>query len=451
MPNLLVFAGTTEGRKLLETLSRVIGGSGPAVYACVATDYGKDLLRSGLEHIHIRSGRLSEDGMTALMTEKRFDYVIDTTHPYAGLSSENIKAACRRAGCAYIRVLRPSGIREQMDCLFFGSHEEAAAYLDQTEGNVLLTIGSKELSKYTKVQDYQKRIFPRVLPMPGVVESCCALGFTGKQLICMQGPFTVELNAAMIRQTVARYIVTKDSGEAGGFFEKYLAARETDAVLLVIGREKEEQGISPEALLELLKKTYNLKLPETDYQPLSENRPLNAPNPWNNPEPGQWFPLFINISGKTVVVVGAGKIARRRIETLLNFDCRIRVVALEALPDVAVYAEEKNLELRIKPYEPSDLEGADYVLAASNDKQLNHEIYETCKKGNIPVNVADDKEKSDFYFPGIIRKNGITVGVTAEGRDHRLAKRATRAIADCLNDVGDSNQTSRFEQNLQED
>lgn len=415
MPNLLVFAGTTEGRELLEALSRAIDGSGLTVYACVATDYGKELLPEGLEHIQIRSGRLTGDEMTLLMTKKRFDYVIDTTHPYARLASENIKAACKRAGCEYIRVLRASGLTKQMDCGFFGSHEEVVSYLNQTEGNVLLTIGSKELIKYTKVHDYQRRIFPRVLPMPEVLETCGVLGFSGRQLTCMQGPFSAELNIALINQVNARYLVTKDSGEAGGFFEKYQAAQETGAELLVVGREKEEEGISPEAAMELLEKNYHIRL-----------------CPRSSEQPGQWFPLFTNISGKTVAVVGAGKIARRRIETLLKFDCRIRVVAIEAVPEVEDYAMKGKLELRIKPYEAADLEGADYVLAATNDKQINHQIYEKCRECRIPVNVADDKGKSDFYFPGVIRNKGITVGVTAEGKDHGLAKKAARAIAGCL-------------------
>jgi len=415
MPNLLVFAGTTEGRELLEALSRNIGESGLTVYACVATDYGKELLPEGLEHIQVRSGRLTEDEMMLFMLEKQFDYVIDTTHPYARLASENIKAACKRSGCEYIRVLRSSGVKKQMDCLFFSSHEEVVEYLNQTAGNVLLTIGSKELSKYTRVRDYQKRIFPRVLPMLEVVESCYVLGFSGKQLVCMQGPFTTELNIALIDQINAQYIVTKDSGETGGFLEKYHAAAETGAALLVIGREKEEEGISPEALLEFLENTCHITL-----------------RPQVKMDLGHWFPVFTNISGKTIVVIGAGKIAKRRIETLLKFHCSIRVVARDAIPEIIAYAEEKRLELRMKPYDTGDLEGADYVLAATNNKQINHEIYEKCKKGDIPVNVADDKEKSDFYFPGVVRKKGITVGVTADGKDHELAKKATRAIANCL-------------------
>jgi precorrin-2 dehydrogenase/sirohydrochlorin ferrochelatase/precorrin-6A/cobalt-precorrin-6A reductase len=305
---------------------------------------------------------------------------------------------------------------KENNCLFFDSHEATAAYLEQNPGNALMTIGSKELHKYTKVTDYQQRLFPRVLPMAEVMEHCSLLGFKGKQLILMQGPFTTELNAAMIRQIHARYLVTKDSGETGGFTEKYQAALQTGTVLLVIGREAEEAGLTPEALGDFLEKTYGITLK-------------------GQTEAGQWFPFYTNIREKEFLVIGAGKIAKRRIETLLKFDCRIRVIAPEALTEVKEYHEEKRLELQLRPYEPDDINGADYVLAATNNKEINHEIYLECKKRKIPVNVANCKEKSDFYFPGIIRENGLTVGVTAEGKNHALAKNATQAIGRLLNSV----------------
>lgn len=416
MSKLLIFAGTTEGRELLEALSKTIDGSGLNVYACVATDYGKELLPEGLDHIKIQAGRLTEEEMVLLMKEHQFDYVIDTTHPYARLASENIKSACKQSDCKYIRVLRPASSLTEIDstCVFFEKHEEVVEYLNQTAGNVLLTIGSKELSKYIKVKDYQQRLFLRALPMLEVLDSCSVLGFPGKQLICMQGPFSEALNVAMINQLSARYIVTKDSGKTGGFPEKYLAAQRTGAKLLVIGREKEEEGVSPEALLEFLETKYQIKLNK------------------RKEDLGNWFPFFTNISCKTIVVVGAGKIAKRRIETLLQFNCRIKVIAKEVLPEVMAYSESGRLELKIKPYEATDLDGADYVLAATNQTEINQLVYIKCKEANIPVNTADDKEKSDFYFPGMIRKKGVTVGVTAEGKNHSLAKKATKAIEHCL-------------------
>ena len=266
MSNILVFAGTTEGRKLLESLALGIEERELVVYACVATDYGKKLLPDNTGRIKVLSGRLTEDEMIRLMTTHQFDYVIDTTHPYAKVASENIRAACVQSDCKYIRVRREIGVREQElkasspeelaanKCVFFEDHAAVVSFLNQTSGNVLLTIGSKELEKYTKVLSYQQRLFPRVLPMAEVLQSCLNLGFSGKQLLCMQGPFSLELNIALIKHINAQYLVTKDSGEAGGFLEKYEAAQLTGATLLVIGRTLDEEGSSLEEVVKFLER-----------------------------------------------------------------------------------------------------------------------------------------------------------------------------------------------------
>jgi precorrin-6A/cobalt-precorrin-6A reductase len=270
MSEILIFAGTTEGRKLLESLVQGIEESELVVYACVATEYGKDLLPDDTGQIKVLAGRLSEDEMFHLMTTHKFEYVIDTTHPYARVASENIRAACAESNCQYIRLLRDAAagvpdinasLTESIDinkCLFFEDDEAVVSFLNTTAGNVLLTIGSKELKKYTKVLNYQNRLFPRVLPMSETLQSCLDLGFPGKQLLCMQGPFSLEFNISLINQIHAQYLVTKDSGEAGGFLEKYQAAQHAGIVLIVIGRSSDEEGTSLDEVLKLLASEYGI-------------------------------------------------------------------------------------------------------------------------------------------------------------------------------------------------
>jgi precorrin-6x reductase len=237
------------------------------VYVCVATDYGKILLPDNTDRIKVLSGRLTENEMVHLMTTHQFDYVIDTTHPYAKVASENIRAASVESGCKYIRLVRELGVKEQEinasspenKCIFFEDHEAVVSFLNQTTGNVLLTIGSKELDTYTKVLNYKQRLFPRVLPMLEVLSNCLNLGFSGKQLLCMQGPFSLEFNIALLNQINAQYLVTKDSGEAGGFREKYKAAQLTGTTLIVIGRNLDEEGISLEEVLNLLETEYGIQ------------------------------------------------------------------------------------------------------------------------------------------------------------------------------------------------
>ncbi|MGI5921229.1 MAG: precorrin-6A reductase, partial [Syntrophomonadaceae bacterium] len=211
---------------------------------------------SNSKQLKVLSGRLTREEMAQLMAKHQFDWVIDATHPYATTASENIQTACAHSGCQYIRLQRePSSPKLAENC-FFKDHEEVVSYLNQTTGKILLTIGSKHLEKYTMIANYQQRLFARVLPTIEVLQSCLSMGFSEKQLLLMQGPFSLEFNVALIRHINARYLVTKDSGQAGGFLEKYEAARLTGAKLLVVDRCFHEEGISLEKVLELLENAY---------------------------------------------------------------------------------------------------------------------------------------------------------------------------------------------------
>ena len=150
-------------------------------------------------------------------------------------------------------------MKEGGDWIFADSVEEAVELLSHTEGNILATTGSKEAAKYTKLENFQNRVFLRVLSLPKVAIECSQLGFQGKNLICMQGPFSKELNAAMIRQLDCKYLVTKMSGDAGGFQDKIDAARECGCVPVVIGRPLKEEGISVTQCRRLLCGRYGLK------------------------------------------------------------------------------------------------------------------------------------------------------------------------------------------------
>ena len=128
----------------------------------------------------------------------------------------------------------------------------AAALLRELPGNVLLTTGSKELHHFA-VPGLVERCYPRVLPTMDSLERCLSLGFSPAHIICMQGPFSQELNAALIRQFQIRTLVTKDSGGCGGFRAKAEAARETGCALLVVERPAQETGLTLEELKTALK------------------------------------------------------------------------------------------------------------------------------------------------------------------------------------------------------
>lgn len=265
MEQIIIFAGTTEGRLLSQWLS----GEGLKVLACVATEYGSLMVKEG-DQLRVHQGRLSREEMEQLFQKDGLPLVLDATHPYATEVSCNIRTACEEAGCEYLRLIRPQEKQSGTDCVTVGSVEEAVSYLSGTKGRILVTTGSKELHFFTSLPDYQERVYARVLPSAQVVEQCQSLGFQGQHLICMQGPFSREMNTAMLRQFEASWLVTKESGREGGFGKKLAAAQEAGARVVLIGRPPEQEGISVEEGVELLRKRFSLTAyPEFDSRTLA--------------------------------------------------------------------------------------------------------------------------------------------------------------------------------------
>lgn len=153
---------------------------------------------------------------------------------------------------------------------------------------------------------------------------------------------------------------------------------------------------------------------------------------------GRYFPLFVDLEGKKVVVVGAGTIAGRRIRTLLGFGARITVIAPEAVDQIQTLAAEKELVWRREAWSGAAeelLPGSAFVLTAVDDSAVNEAVWRACKARGIPVNRADDRSRCDFYFPGVAEGSGVTVGVTAGGKNHRLAREVTEQLKKWLAEI----------------
>lgn len=254
MNKVIVFAGTTEGREICSFLKKYDVAS----LACTATEYGKCRIEEG-GALTVRSGRLTEEEMEQLFCEEQPEIVIDATHPYADLVSENIRSACERAGKTYLRLLRPS-LAADPSCVLVDTTEEAVSYLTDTNGAILVTTGSKELAKFTELPDYEKRVYARVLPLPGVIASCAELGFDAAHTIGIQGPFSLEMNVAMLQAVHASWMVTKESGRNGGFEEKIEAARRAGVKVILIGRPNEEEGLSENEVKRYLVEKFGLSV-----------------------------------------------------------------------------------------------------------------------------------------------------------------------------------------------
>ena len=238
-----VFAGTIEGRVACARLLEA--GVSPDVY--VASDYGAAVLRD-LCGLHVYVGRLCEDEMIQRL--KAYRAVLDATHPYAAVVSANIEAACSLLAKPLVRVGRPRIAREDLAGVrvhVVENAREAALFLSKEMGNILLTTGSKDLPVWAADEQLRRRLWVRIIPDAENLRRALDLGLEPSHLICMQGPFSTMLNVALILDHDIGWVVTKDSGAAGGLPQKIEAARQTRTGLVLIARpEAQDEGLTVE-------------------------------------------------------------------------------------------------------------------------------------------------------------------------------------------------------------
>ena len=244
MKKIVIFAGTTEGRRL----SEILADAGIAHTVCVATEYGEIVMREQTDaeaartkeqpFVSLHRSRMDREQMEEFLRNEGYEIVVDATHPYARVVTENIQSAVNTLRTTeretqfpiYLRLEReisetPEAEDPAVSIWYFESNADCAKALENTEGNILLTTGSKELATYCASGRLHDRLYVRILPGRESLELCMEQGIKGRQILALQGPFSTEMNAAILKQYDIRHMVTKNSGRTGGYQEKLEAAK----------------------------------------------------------------------------------------------------------------------------------------------------------------------------------------------------------------------------------
>lgn len=401
MANFLVFAGTSEGRRLVEYLN----ACGASVCASVATEYGKMLLPEGVE---VLSKRLDTSDIAALLKSLQFDCVIDATHPYAVLATDHIHAACEETGMPYLRLIRPSNMPDD-GCVFVEDAAQAAEVLAAATGKVLLTTGVKELDAFVHLTDYQERIYPRVLPSVESIQRCLALGYRIQNIIAMQGPFTRELNSAVMRQIGASIVVTKESGGAGGFAEKLGAARDAGAIAVVIGRPRTEVGLTYDELVERLARDFSLQ-------------PRMAAE--GSETAVRRFPLFVDLTNSKIALFGGGAAAAARAAALLPYCGSLTVVSAHPSPEL----EALGVPILRRSYMQGDCTGYMMVSAATGTLEIDRAICKEAYRAGIPAECAAAPSEGTFCIPTVLDSPLLTIGIYGDKAAEEQMTSGVRAL-----------------------
>lgn len=234
---ILLLGGTSDSVLLAQKLYE----AKKPVLLSTATEYGERIARERYQG-EIVNGKMDGEKLKYFCQKRQIYCIVDATHPYARLVSENAIVVSQALNLSYYRYERPASeallaLGEKTEgIVFFDSYEAAGKWVNEKEGNILITTGSKDIEKLIRPIEDLKRIFLRLLPVSEQLIKMENLGFLPKQLMAMQGPFSVAMNKAMIETIQAKYLITKESGAPGKTDEKIEAARSCGVCVLVIRR-----------------------------------------------------------------------------------------------------------------------------------------------------------------------------------------------------------------------
>lgn len=151
-----------------------------------------------------------------------------------------------------------------------------------------------------------------------------------------------------------------------------------------------------------------------------------------------YFPLFVDISEMKIVMVGGGTIAGRRVKTLTQFSSHITVIAPEISEELKQLEQEGKIRCLYRKYKHSDIAGADMVLTATNNRDINRAVAEECRGEEaetgrtVLVSVADDKTLCDFYFPSVIKTEEAVIGINSGGASPGTVKALRKKLEEII-------------------
>jgi siroheme synthase-like protein len=135
-----------------------------------------------------------------------------------------------------------------------------------------------------------------------------------------------------------------------------------------------------------------------------------------------YYPIYIDIEDRAVLIVGGGAVCARKAETMVRYGGRVTIVSPEITDEIAAWERDGALAVRRKMYEESDLDGASIVIASTDDQCVNARVARDCRRRRIPVNVVDVTHLCEFIVPAIIEKGSIQIAISTGGKSPALAR-----------------------------
>lgn len=226
---ILIFSGIKDGREIASSLAK----SGYETVLSTLTKHGVDMVEE-MDKLETICGEMDVEKIEVFIKENNIRAVVDATHPYAEIISENIETACCNFGTKLFKYIREE-IPLDDKVNVYKNIEELCENLKSTKGNILLTTGSRKLEEYTKYLPVE-RLYVRVLPIKKSMEKVWQEGFKSNRIIAMQGPFSEVFNKEIYKQCNIEHMVLKNSGPNGGTIQKIESALEANIEIHLLDR-----------------------------------------------------------------------------------------------------------------------------------------------------------------------------------------------------------------------
>jgi precorrin-2 dehydrogenase/sirohydrochlorin ferrochelatase len=145
-------------------------------------------------------------------------------------------------------------------------------------------------------------------------------------------------------------------------------------------------------------------------------------------KPAKLFPMFLKLAGRPCLVAGAGSIAESKIESLIEADGKVRVVAPKATSQIRYWAEKKRIEWIARDWEQGDLDGMFLVIAATSSTEVHQRIFEEATRRGVLCNVVDVPGLCDFYYPAVVQRGALQIAISTAGLSPALAQRLRKEL-----------------------
>jgi len=248
MSKVLVIAGTTDAKAVIEKLLEM----NYEIAVSVTTRMGCGMLDE-FKHLDIYQGKMNKEQITNLLKKIKPRCLIDASNPFSGEITRNAMNACKIQEIPYMRFEREKLSYDDPNIVKVKNYWEACEELLTCEGNILLTLGSNKIEIFTKIPDYEKRVFLRVLPDWKVLCKCENLGFNPKNIIAIKGPYNESLNVELFKYCKASVLVTKESGNMGGVVDKINAANKLGMKIILVDRLEENCANKSSSIEDIIK------------------------------------------------------------------------------------------------------------------------------------------------------------------------------------------------------